>query len=314
MYHDLMVPLDGSEFGRYAIPWALAIAKPANARVHLVHVPMPPYGMGAVDDMLVLPEVAETQRESAEEALSDLAERLRIGTDVEFDAAIVEGTPADAVVEYAATHAVDLIVMTTHGRTGLARALLGSVSDIVVRRSRVPVLLVRPSRHPPEEREPAAVSEVLVLLDGSPAGELILDHAAELCRLTGAGCTLLHVVTPELLPTGVAVPAAMAAPHAADADERMAEAYLARQADRLRDGQVPWTTATIRHPDLAEGILEYCATHAVSLVAMTTRGTAGVDRAVLGSSTDALLRKTHLPILVASSHEVETAEAVPPPP
>jgi len=302
MYNALMVPLDGSEFGRYAIPWALAIAQPANAHVHLVHVPMPPYGMGAVDEMLVAAEVAETQRASAEEALIDLAERLRLGTDVVFEAAMVEGSPADALVAYAAAHAIDLIVMTTHGRTGFARAFIGSVSDTVVRQSRSPVLLVRPDRHPPEEREPAAVSEVLVLLDGSPASELILDHAAELCRLTGAGCTLLHVVTPELLLTGVAVPAAMAPRVAAD-DERMAEAYLASQAERLRDGHVPWTTATVRHPDLAEGILEYCATHPVSLVAMTTRGTAGVERAVLGSATDALLRKTHLPILVASSHE-----------
>jgi len=301
MFHTLMVPLDGSEFGRHAIPWALAIAEPADALVDLVHVHTPPYGMGAVDDMLVLPEVREAQRETAERTLSDLADRLRIGTGVRFRAAVVEGDAADALARYAAATAVDLIVMTTHGRTGLARALLGSVSDGVVRHSHRPVLLARPSRHRPEEHDPAAVSEVLVLLDGTEASESILDPAIELCRLTGAACTLLHVVVPELLLTGVAVPRALADERASLADERLTETYLTSQAVRVREAHVPVSTAVARHPDLTEGILEFCATHPVSLIALATRDRAGAERAVLGSISDALLHKTHLPILAVAT-------------
>ena len=62
------------------------------------------------------------------------------------------------------------------------------------------------------------------------------------------------------------------------------------------------TTAIVRHPDLAEGVLEYCASHPVSLIAMATRGRGGVERAVLGSVTDAVLHKTQLPILVVATH------------
>jgi nucleotide-binding universal stress UspA family protein len=301
MYHALMVPLDGSEFGRHAIPWALAVAEPAGARVDLVHVLPPLYGMGVVDETLVTAEVRDAQRETAEQSLSDLAHRLHIGTGVSFSAAVDEGSIPDALVRHADENGVGLIVMTTHGRTGFARAVLGSVSDAVVRHGRRPVLLARPHRHPPEEREPAAVSEVLILLDGTAASEAIVDHAIELSRLTGAACTLLHVVVPELLPSGVATPPALADQRATVADERRYESYLASRAEQLRTADVPLTTAIVRHPDLAEGVLEYCASHPVSLIAMATRGRGGVERAVLGSVTDAVLRKTQLPILVVAT-------------
>jgi nucleotide-binding universal stress UspA family protein len=153
----------------------------------------------------------------------------------------------------------------------------------------------------PEEREAAAVSEVLVLLDGTAPSEAILAHALELCRLTGAACTLLQVIVPELVLIGVAVPVALADPHATVADERKVEAYLETHADRFRDEHVPVTTATIRHSDAANGVLEYCASHPVSLIATGTRGTSGIERAILGSTTGALLRKSHLPLLVTAT-------------
>ena len=298
MYQALMVPLDGSEFGRHAIPWTLAIAEPAGARVDLVHVLTPPYDLGeAAGDKLVLAEAIESQRPATDQRLGDLANRLQVGTNVRFSSAVREGHPADALLRYAAENAIDLIVMTTHGRSGLTRAVLGSISDEVVRRSRCPVLLTRPHRHVAEEREAAAVSDVLVPLDGTVASEAILVHALEVCRLTGASCTLLHVIVPELLLTGVAVPVALADQRAAFAETRQTDAYLASLADRFREGAVPVTTAALRHADVESGILEYCAAHPVSLIAMVTRGTRGLERAVLGSTMDELLRKTHLPLL-----------------
>jgi len=302
MYQALMVPLDGSEFGRHAIPWALAIAEPASARVDLVHVLTPPYDVGVEGDKLALAEAIDNQRTATEQRLRDLANRLSIGTGVRFSSAVVEGNTADALLRYADETAIDLIVMTTHGRGGLARAVLGSISDKIVRRSRRPVLLARPHRHVAEERDLAAVSDVLVPLDGTVTSEAILAHALEVCRLTGASCTFLHVIVPELLLTGVAVPGVLADQRATVAEEHGADAYLATQADRFGEDDVPVTTAALRHAEVADGILEYCAAHPVSLIAMATRGTRGVERAMLGSTMDALLHKTHLPLLVTAAH------------
>ena len=307
MFQALMVPLDGSEFGRHAIPWALAVAEPAGASVDLVHVVTPPSDMGVPEgDRLVLAEAIDSQRSETEQRLDDLANRLRVGTAVRFRSAVAEGHPADALLRYVEKNAIDLIVMTTHGRSGLARTLLGSISDQVVRRSRCPVLLARPHRHVPEEREAAAVSDVLVPLDGTVASEAILDPALELCRLTGASCTLLHVIVPELLLTGAAVPIALANQRAALTEQPQADTYLAGLVDRFHDGVVPVTVAALRHADVESGILEYCAAHPVSLIAMTTRGAKGLERALLGSTLDELLRKTHLPLLVAAARTTAT--------
>jgi nucleotide-binding universal stress UspA family protein len=303
VYQAVMVPLDGSEFGRHAIPWALAIAEPAGARVDLVHVLTPPYDMGVAEgDKLILAEAIDSQRTATEQRLEDLANRLHVGTGVRFSSAVVEGHTADALLRYADENAIDLIVMTTHGRSGLARAVLGSTSDQVVRRSRCPVLLARSHRHVAEEHEAAAVSDVLVPLDGTVTSEAILVHALEVCQLTGASCTLLHVVVPELLLTSVAVPVALADQRATIAEKQRADAYLASLADRFREGVVPVTIAALSHADVESGILEYCAAHPVSLIAMATRGTRGLERAVLGSTMDELLRKTHLPLLATSAH------------
>ena len=306
MYQALMVPLDGSEFGRHAIPWALAIAEPSGARVDLVHALTPSYDLGVPEgDKLILAEAIDSQRTATEQRLSDLADRLRLGTGVQFSSAVVDGSTADAILRFADESATDLIVMTTHGRSGLARAVLGSVSDQVVRRSRCPVLLARPHRHVAEEREAAAVSDVLVPLDGTVTSEAILVHALELCRLTGASCTLLHVIVPELLLTGAAVPVALADERATIVEQPRADTYLAGLADRFHEGAVPVTIAALRHTDVESGILEYCAAHPVSLIAMATRGAGGLVRAMLGSTMDELLRKTHLPLLVFAAHTSE---------
>lgn len=307
MYQALMVPLDGSEFGRHAIPWALAIAEPAGARVDLVHVLTPPYDIAVADgNRLILADSIDSQHAATEQRLGDLANRLSVGTEVRFSSAVIEGHTADALLRYADENAIDLIVMTTHGRSGLARAVLGSISDQVVRRSRRPVLLARPHRHVAEEREAAAVSDVLVPLDGTLTSEAILEHALEMCRLTGASCTLLHVIVPEILLTGAAVPVALADQRATIAEQRT-DTYLASLADRFHEGAVPMTMAALRHADVESGILEYCATHPVSLIAMATRGTRGVERALLGSTMDEVLRKTHLPLLAIAAHTDSTS-------
>jgi nucleotide-binding universal stress UspA family protein len=297
MYHVIMVPVDGSEFSRHAIPWALTVARPAGATVRLVNVLVPPYVMGMANGMVVAPNVIQEQRTAQAAAMDDLASRLSTGTGSLFVGAVEEGEPVSVLLGYAKTHGVDLVVMSTHGRGGLGRAVLGSVSDAVVRKGDLPVLLVRPHEHVPEEREPMAVSDVLILLDGSPASETILDHAIELSELTGAACVLLHVGVP-VLPATMAPSEAIVDPDALRENGVAAESYLKGLADRFRTRNVPVTARVVRGMDAASEILAYCASHPVSLIAMTTRRRGALERALLGSMASTLLRRTTLPILV----------------
>jgi nucleotide-binding universal stress UspA family protein len=157
-YQRILVPLDGSELAAGAIPHAEALATLAKARLVLLQVvpstamlvsetaaASPSLGLPTVD-----PLVSSGQLETIEEAitteantiLGEAAAALRAKS-LQVDTVILQGAPADAILTYAKNEQIDLIVMATHGRTGLARALFGSVAESVLHHAACPVLLIR---------------------------------------------------------------------------------------------------------------------------------------------------------------------------
>jgi nucleotide-binding universal stress UspA family protein len=141
MYDRILVPTDGSDPASAATEHALAVADRFGATVHALYVvdidgiahEAPGLGLGALRDAL------RTEGETATTAVVQRAEER--GVDVTD--AVVEGVAEDAIVDYADDVGVDLIVMGTHGRRGLDRYLVGSVTERVVRRTEVPTLVVR---------------------------------------------------------------------------------------------------------------------------------------------------------------------------
>ncbi|WP_254839265.1 universal stress protein [Natronomonas marina] len=137
MYRRILVPTDGSTGSAHVAMQAFDLAEQYGATVHLLYV---------VDrglrDVLGDAESERELRESGERAVATLAE-LAETYDVETEPVIREGDPAGVIRSYAAEVDVDLIVMGTHGRSGLGRRLIGSVAETVVRRSERPVLTVR---------------------------------------------------------------------------------------------------------------------------------------------------------------------------
>ncbi|WP_458207606.1 universal stress protein [Haladaptatus sp. NG-SE-30] len=138
MYDRILLPTDGSETTEKAARQALDIAATYDAALHVISV---------VDRTVVPPDVRadivydELER-GADEAVSEIeAEAKDAGTDVET--AVITGTPHRAILDYADDNDIDLIVMGTHGRRGIDRYLLGSVTEKVVRLSDAPVLTVR---------------------------------------------------------------------------------------------------------------------------------------------------------------------------
>lgn len=140
MYDDILVPTDGSEGVQEAIDHGIDLAALAGATVH---------GLFVVDttDAAAIPDpqwvtMEETLEEAGQRAVDDVRERAR-ARDVEADTEIRRGTPHDEIVAYAEETGADLIVMGTHGRSGIDRVLLGSVTDNVVRQADRPVLVKR---------------------------------------------------------------------------------------------------------------------------------------------------------------------------
>lgn len=312
MYRVVMVPTDGSDWSRHAIPLGLAVAIPAKATIHLVSVldaafTAPIYGVpiatggltsGALLEPDAIPEVWDARREAQRGALREFADRLAAESGVMVTASLEDGDVADALRRYAESHDVDIVVMATHGRGALARAVLGSVADALVHSSPCPVLLARPHGNLPREWEAASIAHVLVPLDGTAESDTIVPWVADLSAVTGARCTLMYVSHPEIL-SGIAAPDALLDQVAAQRSEDAEQAHLERMAElfRARAGNVSTKLLHVRAP--ADAIIEYAGTHAVDLIAMATHARRGLARLMLGSTASTLLNKTRLPMLLA---------------
>jgi len=147
MYRTIMVPLDGSSLGEYALPLALGIARRAGAQIELVHAcaPLGPNVFGAALDAPVLGAARLSQlRERARSYIDQLATCLSERWEITITTAVLDGPAADTLYDYAHTSGANLVVMTTHGYGPLGRTWMGSVADTLVRRLPMPILLARP--------------------------------------------------------------------------------------------------------------------------------------------------------------------------
>jgi nucleotide-binding universal stress UspA family protein len=141
----VLCPLDFSEYSEHALLYAKAFVQAHAAELLLLHVIETPVVYVAPD--VVLPaETLESQRAACTERLTALAASLR-EEHTSTTWLLLDGNPLGLIVEAAQAHEVDLIVMGTHGRTGLAHLLLGSVAEAVVRKAPCPVLTVKHPEH-----------------------------------------------------------------------------------------------------------------------------------------------------------------------
>jgi nucleotide-binding universal stress UspA family protein len=162
MFERILVPLDGSLFGSRALKSAIEIARRFSAEIFLLQVVKPttpvPSPMGIAGtagptaaEITVEAALAEDKRHTSE-AKRYLSRKKRSisSRGIKTSHNVVIGEPADSIMKFARKKKVDLIVMSSHGKGGLKRAILGSVADEVVRKSGKPVLVVRPKTRKPK--------------------------------------------------------------------------------------------------------------------------------------------------------------------
>ncbi|SHG93786.1 universal stress protein [Halobaculum gomorrense] len=151
MYDDLLVPTDGSDGTDAAIEHANALARAFDAAVHVLSVVDTRNRFESPSAGIAAEAWVDAERERAEEAVSRVADA--IPADIDTERAIRDGTPVSEITAYAEEAGVDAIVMATHGRSGLDRYLMGSVTEKVVRSSHVPVLTVSQREEPGDPDE-----------------------------------------------------------------------------------------------------------------------------------------------------------------
>jgi nucleotide-binding universal stress UspA family protein len=322
MFQRIVVPLDGSERAERAIPVAARLARASGGSVVFVRVVLPPIDFGkyaahhasAWERKLYESERAKAASYLAGAMLTHANDLVGIGTEMGVAGGIVPPT----ICSLAQSEHADLIVMCSRGETGFSRWLFGSVAQEVVRQSSVPVLVLneRGAAFPMSNRPNAM--RALVALDGSPQSETVLEAAAELvAALAGPRQGLLHLLHVVDLPlTGgkwrgqAHVDAIMRAQA-----RQEAETYLKGVADRLRTEplralKLAITSSVAVNPDVAGAIIRQ-AEHAgwaeqgegCVLIALATHGRGGLQRLLMGSVTEQVLRSTRLPLLVVRPQE-----------
>jgi nucleotide-binding universal stress UspA family protein len=296
MFKKILVPLDGSQLATNALPPALALAKGAGGLLILLGVPvyqkqtLPP-AVTAVYNRLRPPEEKEWVRQRVERYLRSVRQ-MALGQEIAFETLVIDGDPAGVIVDTAESQDVDLIIMSTHGRGGLARWWLGSVTEKVLRATTRPILIVGSDKLP---------RRTLVTLDGSAAAEAALEPARYLAQRLGTPLYLLQVLEPlETAETDADLPAQEAAAlHAQVEEARQEEAavYLDNLKTRLAEEGVVVETAVVAGPS-APTILNFVKKQDVDLIVMSSHGQSAQARWAYGSVTEKVIHAAERAVLV----------------
>ncbi len=292
MFERILVPLDGSVLAEESLPYAQEVAGRLKSEVTLMYVTESPQDPLQHMHELYLDRMVEATQRGAERYLKNVRQKIKVKPE------ILAGDPAEKIVEYADERDISLIVMSTHGRSGIKRWALGSVADKVVRATTRPVALIRAGGARTEVRERDILDRALVPLDGSKEGEAALAYVEELAYKLQAEVVLFQVLTTERPVITVEGYGYTVYPEEQRAsDKTFAEEYLAKVTARLKRRGVI-ARSEVRFGNAAEEIIKFAGEVQADFVAMSTRGRSGVARWVFGSVADRVMREGSTPILL----------------
>jgi nucleotide-binding universal stress UspA family protein len=300
----IIVPLDGSAFGEHAIPLALRIAKLSGASVELVHIhrgiETSAYGRRELYDEFNL-----IMKRPRQKYITDVVRRIARVSSIPVTPVLVDGRSIAESLRGMVTTGADLVVMATRRRGALRRFVMGSVADMLIRQTSVPLLLVRGYKSPVDFTGAPSFQHILAPLDGTPGSEQILESVATLGQLGESEQTLLRVLPflpfPESSPT--VRNCISVSEHSTDRQRRMLHdlklvaGRLGRRLPRVHTGVV-WSDNSP-----AEEILLQAEDRQVDLVAVATRKRSRLQRLLRRGIADLLIQKAKVPVLIVSQQD-----------
>jgi nucleotide-binding universal stress UspA family protein len=249
----------------------------------------------------------EPLHDAAQAYIEKVADRLR-GEGLNVTSEVTIGTAAGYILQEADRDPGALIAISTHGRSGLARLVLGGTTSKIVHAATNPVLVIRPAEQPSSE---VAFQHLIVPLDGSAVAEQVLPHAIELAKGLNVDITLITAVLSEFeyrkyieerveVIAGSTATRVFKGPYEEFKNEAAAKAmrYLHEVSKRLKAEGVPNVSQRLLQGQPADAIISLAQEIPGSLVAMTTHGRSGVQRWLLGSVADRVVRQADAPVLL----------------
>ncbi len=317
MFQKVLVPLDGSELAEGILPYVSQLTRGMRIPVLLLSV-VDPDAVGLPGGQRVRPK-ADGSGQFVSAGIGNSASEARvfeeIGIEVEraLDAVVRRlsdegaqaqsvvsfGAPAEEIVRIADKEGCDLIAMSTHGRSALARGILGSVTDRVIHISHLPTLTITPDRAKQYWQESLTISRILVPLDGSELAESVLPYVEHLAQKLSL----------EVLLVRAAHMGSVRAPYSStylyysrhvDVDtelEKDAAEYLEGVSNRLTSKGLTVEWKVLKGaPAFAIHELARATSH--DILALATHGRSGLRRWILGSVTESVVRGSGDPVLV----------------
>ena len=298
MAYKILIPLDGSRLAEHSLSYLRALKDLDEEQIELMSVA----------------DVEENYRGLAEENVKDreinvlrdylkgVQEKAKSTFGIEAGTRVVGGSPADAILREADEFSPDLIVIATHGRSGLSRWRFGSVADKVIRGGSHNTLVIGPKAADKDnwvdDATPPSFKTILVPLDGSELGEAALVVAQALATHFSSEVHLVRVTPIPVIDEGMGG-AGIASADLMDSMVDGARQYLAEAAGRVTTPGGVKTEVLIG--PAAAGLEDYIDEHDIDVVVMTSHGRSGIARVALGSVTDRLLGAGTAPVLVVRS-------------
>jgi nucleotide-binding universal stress UspA family protein len=294
--HTILHPTDFSEHSKPAFQLACSLAREHGARLVVLHVAVPPMTLteGVMTPPMPLPD------EYGRPRLEAKFQELTSSEGTAFERRLVFGSAAEEIIATANEINSDLIVMGTHGRTGIRRVLLGSTAEHVLRKAKCPVLTIKPKS---KALESLAVRRILCPTDFSSSSKAAFELACTLAHANGARVIALHVALPHVVTSDEAMAEAVAT-SAIESSRRTATEQLAGL--RSAEGDFPFEQQ-LEEGDAAERILDSARVNHCDLIVLGSHGRTGLSRLLMGSVAEQVIRKAPCAVLVVKTSLAETA-------
>ena len=306
MYRKMLVPLDGSELAESVFVYVKELAGGLDIDVIVLHVAIPGLDQFTPMREAYVAQSAEKLQSDAREVQSKRTPKPKKAVKITGELAV--GYPAEEILRYSEEKKIDLIVMATHGRSGLKRWSLGSVADKILRASNIPVWLVRPGVTDAIPYDQWKERTLIVPLDGSELAEKVLPHVEVLTKQPGGKpveVVLLRVSEPPALPSYY-VPEISEVPlnwgeyeqQEIAKGKQAAEEYLAQIQKRLNDAGVARVKTEVIVGKADSVIVDYAGKHPCGVIVMASHGRSGISRWVYGSVAQNVLQGVSCPVFL----------------
>ena len=289
MYKRMLVLLDGSKMSEVVFSYARELSGRLGLDLDLLHV----CRSEEADQLPMRQAYVEHMAEALKAQSEELQNETGAGSGpkaIEARGTVLVGYPAEEILKYAEENSIDIIVMATHGRSGIRRWGLGSVADKVIHEADIPIWLVPAHLHNDILHDKTPERIILVPLDGSEVAEAIIPHVIVLARQRAAesDIILVNVTSPSSV-TLSEQEKAMIGENSAYL-RTTGQMYLKQVAKQFKDAGLKVETEQLVG-DPAEEIVRFAANYRPRLIAMSTHGRSGFSRFVFGSVAENILRR-----------------------